>query len=359
MRETVGSPTSKTLHAEATLMATRTGAQTPDHELLQANDDTEEQSTTRIKENPLTSVKSAVTFRNGPITMAANLFVPSDLDPQGSYAAVVIVHPGGGVKDQTASLYAERLAEHGFVALAADASYQGDSSGEPRSLEDPGARVEDARAGVDYLQSLDYVDADRIGAWGICAGGGYAVNATMTDHRIKAVGMVSGANIGTSWRRGWYGTGVDSDVLPTLEAAAQYRTAEVAGAEVTFAPFFPEEIDENTLPDLVQANYYYLTPRGTHPNVTNRYPLSRSLSKIVGFDAFYLVEVLLTQPILIVAGSKAGSLWNSTELHSRARSDKKLVIVDGATHMDFYDVPKYVDIAIAEAVPFFQKHLAA
>ncbi len=306
----------------------------------------------------MNSVKNAVTFRNGPITMAANLFVPSGFDPLGSYAAVVIVHPGGGVKDQTASLYAKRFAEHGFVALAADASYQGDSSGEPRSLEDPSARVEDARAGVDYLQSLDFIDADRIGAWGICAGGGYAVNATTTDHRIKAVGMVSGANIGTSWRRGWCGTGADSDALAALEAAAQQRTAEVAGAEVAFASFFPAQIDGDTLPDLVQAHDYYLTPRGTHPNVTNQYPLTKSLSKIIGFDAFYLVEDLLTQPILMVAGSEAGSLWHSTELHSRARGDKKLVIVGGATHMDFYDVPKYVDIAVAEAVAFFEKNLA-
>ncbi|MGW2934151.1 alpha/beta hydrolase [Streptomyces sp. NPDC001156] len=144
----------------------------------------------------------AVTFLNGPITVAGDLCLPADFDPQGSYAAIVTVHPGGGVKEQTAGLYASRLADQGFVALAFDASHQGESGGEPHHLEDPPARVEDVRAAVDYLQTLGYVDTERIGVLGICAGGGYAVNATMTDHRIKAVATVSGLNIGTSYRKG-------------------------------------------------------------------------------------------------------------------------------------------------------------
>jgi fermentation-respiration switch protein FrsA (DUF1100 family) len=300
----------------------------------------------------------AVTFPNGPISMAGNLYLPPDFDPKGSYAALVTMHPGGGV--QTAGLYASKLADRGYVTLAFDASYQGDSGGDPHHLEDPPARVEDIRAGVDYLQSLDYVDAERIGVWGICAGGGYAVNATMTDHRIKAVGIVSALDIGGAWRRGWYGTGLDGDAVPTLDAAALQRTAEAQGAEVAFSPYVPAEPDENTPNDLVQAREYYLTPRAQHPSAKNRYLMTKSLSKIFAFDAFDLVEDLLTQPILMLAGSDAGSLWNTTGLHSRVRSDKKLVIVDGGTHMDFYDVPKYVDrAAVAEATPFFEEHLAA
>jgi fermentation-respiration switch protein FrsA (DUF1100 family) len=299
----------------------------------------------------------AVTFPNGAISMAGNLFLPPNFDPQGTYAALVTVHPGGGVKEQTAGLYAEKLSEQGFVTLTFDASYQGDSGGDPHHLEDPDARVEDIRAAVDYLQSLDYVDAERIGVWGICAGGGYAVTATMTDHRIKAIGTVSAVNIGASWRRGWYGTGADSDALPTLEAAAAQRTAEAHGAEVAFAPYVPAQPDADTPYDLAQATEYYLTPRAQHPNAKNKYLMSKSLSKIFAFDAFHLIEDLLTQPILMVAGSDAGSLWTTTGLHSRVRSDKKLVIVDGATHMDFYDVPKYVDLAVAEAVPFFRNNL--
>lgn len=301
---------------------------------------------------------SSVNFPNGPIRMAGNLFLPPEFDDQAVYPALVTVHPGGGVKEQTAGLYAARLAEQGFITLAFDALYQGESGGEPHHLEDPAARVEDIRAAVDYLQSLDYVDAERIGVWGICAGGGYAVTATMTDHRVKALGVVSAVNIGASWRRGWYGTGTDADAVATLAAAAQQRTAEAQGAETAFAAYVPVEPDQNTPHDLAQASEYYLTPRAQHPNAQNRYLMAKSLPKIIAYDAFHLVEDLLTQPTLIIAGSEAGSLWASTELHSRVRSEKKLVIVDGATHMDFYDVPKYVDLAVAEAVPFFQKNLS-
>ncbi|GAA5015980.1 alpha/beta hydrolase [Streptomyces krungchingensis] len=299
----------------------------------------------------------AITFPNGPIDMAGNLYLPAGFDPEGSYAAVVTVHPGGGVKEQASGLYASKLAEQGFVALAFDASFQGDSGGEPHHLEDPYARVDDVRAAVDYLQSLPYVDAERIGALGICAGGGYAVNAAMTDYRIKAVTTASGLNIGTSFRRNWYGTDSDAAAVPTLQALAQQRTAEAQGAEVAYLPYVPAEPDETTPRDLVEAHDYYLTPRAQHPNAKNKFLFTKSVSRIFTFDAFHMVEDLLTQPILIVAGSEAGSLWMSTELHGRARSPKKLVVVEGGAHMDFYDVPKYVDRAIEEATPFFREHL--
>jgi fermentation-respiration switch protein FrsA (DUF1100 family) len=124
------------------------------------------------------------------------------------------------------------------------------------------------------------------------------------------------------------------------------------------APYVPWEIDESTVPDMREAHDYYLTPRAQHPNAKNQMLLTKSFSKFLAFDAFHLVEDLLTQPILMVAGSEAGSLWNSTALHGRVRSPKKLVIVEGGTHMDFYDVPQYVDRAVAEAAPFFTENLA-
>ena len=170
---------------------------------------------------------------------------------------------------------------------------------------------------------------------------------------------MSALDIGASWRRGWYGTGVDADAVPTLDVADRQRTAEAGGAEAAFSPYVPAEPDENIPYDLLQAREYYLTPRAQHPNAKNNYLMTESLSKIFAFDAFHLVEDLLTQPILTVAGSDAGSLWNSTGLHSRVRCNNSLVIVDGGTHMDFYDVPKYVDRALAEATPSFNEHLGA
>ncbi|MFW0793495.1 alpha/beta hydrolase [Gordonia sp. CPCC 205515] len=301
----------------------------------------------------------AVTFPSGPISMAGNLFTPADFDASKKYAALVTVHPGGGVKEQTAGLYASKFADEGFVTLAFDASFQGESGGEPHHLEDPYARVEDVRAAVDYLQSLDYVDSDRIGVVGICAGGGYAINAAMTDHRVNAVATVSALNIGTAWRQGWYGLDPDSAAAPMLDQVAQQRTAEAEGGEVATAPYVPAEPDDDTPYDLAQASEYYLTPRAQHPNAQNTYLLSASIPRIMGFDAFNLVEDLFTKPVIIVAGSEAGSLWHSTELHAKLNSTKKMVVVDGGTHMDFYDVPKYVDRAVSEIKPFLDEHLAA
>lgn len=301
----------------------------------------------------------AITFRNGSVPMAGNLHLPVDFDPGRSYAAIVTVHPGGGVKEQTAGLYASKLAEQGFVALAYDASHQGESGGEPRFLEDPAARVEDVRAAVDHLQTLDYVDPERIGVLGVCAGGGYAVSAAMTDHRVKVVATVSAVNIGSAYRKGWYGSDADAAALPTLEAAAGQRTAEARGTEAAYIPYVPVEPDENTPRDLVEAHDYYLTPRAQHPNAQNKKLFAKSIAKVFAFDAFHLVDELLTQPVLMVAGSEAGSLWHTTELHAKLRGPKKLVLVEGGAHMDFYDVPKYVERAVSETVPFFTAHLPA
>lgn len=301
------------------------------------------------------------TFPNGDIMMAGALYLPDGLDTSTTHPAVVVVHPGGGVKEQAAGLYAGKLAEQGFVALAFDASFQGESGGEPHFLEDPSARVEDVRAAVDHLQSLDHVDAERVGALGICAGGAYAVTATMTDHRIKAVTTVSALNIGDGYRQGWFGADPVTAAVPTLEAAAQQRTAEAQGGELAYIPYVPEQdqIDDSTPRDMVEASEYYRTPRAQHPNAQNKKVFTRSIAKIFAFDAFHLVEDLLTQPVLSVAGSEARSLWHTTKLHGKVRSPKKLVVVEGGTHMDFYDVPQYVDRAVAEAVPFFTEHLTA
>ena len=136
----------------------------------------------------------SVTFqnRNGQgITMAADIHTPAGFDAARRYPAIVITHPGGGVKEQAAGLYAAQLAEQGFIAVAFDASYQGASSGAPRQLENPHIRAEDVSAVIDYLTTLPYVDAERIGAMGVCAGAGYSANAAINDRRIKALGMVS------------------------------------------------------------------------------------------------------------------------------------------------------------------------
>lgn len=259
------------------------------------------------------------------------------------------------MKEQTSGKYAERLAAEGYVALAYDASCQGESGGEPRFQEDPYARVEDVRAAVDYLTTLDFVDVDRIGVLGVCAGGGYAVHAALTDHRIKAVGGVSTVNIGDMFRRGWRNDQAPAAAIGLLEAGATQRTMEAQGAP-GYIPFSPTSLEGVEEPDMREAYDYYRTPRARHPNTPSRFT-SRSLVQLASYDAFHLADVLLTQPLQLVAGAEAGSLWFSQDLFVKAASaDKALHIVRGATHMSLYDTPGQMDEAMSRLAPFYKAH---
>jgi fermentation-respiration switch protein FrsA (DUF1100 family) len=198
---------------------------------------------------------TSVIFNKGSLKIAGNLYLPEKMEPNKKYPAIVVVHPGGGVKEQTAGLYAQKLSQQGFIALAFDAAHQGASEGFPRFLEDPAARVEDIRSAVDYLTTLSYVEADKIGALGICAGGGYAISAAQTEHRIKAVAGVSAVDIGLTFRTGWDGKGSLADQIKTLEAVAKQRTAEANGTDPMYVHYVPEvnELTEKTEPDLREA----------------------------------------------------------------------------------------------------------
>ena len=297
----------------------------------------------------------SVTFPNGSIKMAGNLHLPKDFSKDRRYTAIVCVHPAGGVKEQTAGLYAAKLADEGMVALAYDASYQGESSGEPRQEEDPYARVEDVRAAVDYLTTLPFVDQQRICVLRICSGGGYAINAAMTDPRIKAVGTVSAINLGAMYRAGYEGTVADmSQAFTLLEMAAKARTAEAKGERMAMLPFAPQKREEGQAPDYFEAWEYYHSPRAQHPKAPSIFPV-HSLARLLAYDAFHLADKLLTQPLRLIAGSKAGSLWFSQDAFRRAGSrDKSLHIVEGATHIAMYDTPEYVKQAMAQLVPLYQ-----
>jgi fermentation-respiration switch protein FrsA (DUF1100 family) len=295
-----------------------------------------------------------IEFDNGAIKMAGNLYFPDGFDEDGSYPAIVCVHPGGGVKEQTAGLYAEKLAEQGFVTLAFDASYQGVSGGEPRFLDDPMRRTGDVYGAVDYLTSLTYVDAERIGALGICAGSGATIKASSTERRIKAVGTVSAVDVGAATRKGWDGKASEADQIANLEAVTAQRTAEAGGAEPVYWPYVPQVGDTSGPLDLQEAAEYYLTPRGQAPSAPNKF-LTDSLSYMVAFHAFDLVDPYLTQPLLVIAGSKAESLWHSAELYAKAPGPKELVEIGGATHMDLYDYR--VEEVVNHLSPFFVNNL--
>jgi uncharacterized protein len=296
----------------------------------------------------------AVTFKNNDIVMAGNLHLPRGFSERGKYPVVITVHPGGGVKEQTAGLYAQRLAEQGFVALAFDASHQGASGGIPRYLDDPMKRVADIYSAVDYLTTLPFVDASRIGALGICAGSGATIKAASLERRIKAAATVSAVDVGAATRRGWDGKASEAAQLATLEAVARQRTAEAAGGSPVYVPYVPAVGDKTAPRDLQEASDYYLTPRGQHPNAPNKMLLT-SASNAVAFTAFDRVHTMM-QPLLIIAGSEAGSLWHSQELYAKAGGPKELFIVQGAAHMDLYDGPG-VGVAMSKLAPFFKSKL--
>lgn len=302
--------------------------------------------------------KISIRNSNGAgIVLSAVIHFPEGFDEGGKYAAVVVAHPGGGVKEQTAGLYARKLAEAGLVTIAFDASYQGESTGEPRQLENPYVRTEDVSAVVDYLTTLPYVDEDRIGAMGICAGGGYAANAAINDRRVKAVGTVSAVNIGAMFRNGWNNDIKDADAIPALQGGSQARTAEANGAAIVQIPLAPLRKEDAPNKELEEAWEYYHTPRCEYPTAPG-WATARSLNQIIAYDAFNKAEAFLTQPLLVIAGSVAGSKWMSDDLYRRAASrDKHFHVVEGANHMSLYDVPTYVDEAVSQLAPFFRAKL--
>jgi uncharacterized protein len=298
----------------------------------------------------------AVTFKKDNLNLAGNVYLPADFDESKKYPAIVVVHPGGGVKEQTAGLYAQQLAEAGYVALAFDASHQGASEGLPRFLDNPLNRVGDIYSAVDYLVTLPYVDAARIGGMGICAGSGATVKAAMSERRIKALATVSAVDVGAAGRKGWDGKG-SINQIETLEAVAKQRTAEANGAAAMYVPYVPEVGDTTAPLDLQEAAEYYRTPRGQHPNSTNKMLFSGAGYGIL-FDGFGQADKLLTQPLLLIAGSDAGSLWHSEGLIEKAASkDKELFIIKGATHMDLYDGKEYVPQVTKKLTAFFGKNL--
>ena len=298
-----------------------------------------------------------VSFKNRNWDVAGHLYFPENYDNTKKYPAIVCVHPGSSVKEQTVSLYANLLAKNGFITLTFDASFQGESGGEPRFLEDPTTRVEDIRCAVDYLTTLNFVDNDRIGAMGVCAGGGYAANASITEKRIKAIATVVGTNASRAFR--------EANPMETLKAVAQQRTAEANGAEKQINNWIPNSAGEAKQigleeMDLLEAIDYYRTPRGEHPNSCNKL-LFTSMSNLIMFDAFHLAEYFLTQPLLVIVGDKVGgfgSYRDGFDLYNKAASDnKKIYIVKGASHYDLYDRPEAIREALEQITPFFKENL--
>ena len=296
--------------------------------------------------------------------IAATVQFPPDVDEGKTWPTIISVHPFGSCKEQTSgNVYGKALAAAGYVVIAYDASFQGESGGEPRWVEDPTQRVENISRVIDYAVTLPYVDSDRIGVLGVCGGGGYAINAALTEKRIRAVVSITGVNVGRLFREGFSGY----DPVGALTAMAAQRTAEARGGERQvneLLPASPQAASASgiTERDVTEATDYYKTPRGQQPGGATRMLFSHA-QKTLAWDAFAFSEVLLTQPVMVVVGEQPGAfgaLRDGLEVYGRAAAPKQreLFSLPDVSHYALYDRPDAVRDALARVVPFLAAQLS-
>ena len=299
-----------------------------------------------------------VTYKLNGIDIAANVYTPANFDTSKKYPAIVVAHPNGGIKEQTAGLYAQRLAKAGYITIAADAAYQGASGGLPRHTDKPEYRTEDIRGMADFISQYPGVDVNRLGAFGICGGGGYTLKATQTDKRFKAVATLSMFNSGEVRRNGFQNSQINT-IQQRLQQAADARVQEAAGGKIIYggvASITDEEIAKTTT-DLYREGYEYYFRTHKHSNSTFLYTLS-SLQNLMSWNAATDMD-LLNQPLLMIAGSKADTKYMTDEAFAKATyvKSKELFVINGATHIQTYWKPEYVLQAVNKLVSFYKTTL--
>ncbi|NNN63252.1 alpha/beta hydrolase [Vibrio sp. 2-1(7)] len=306
-----------------------------------------------------------ITFRNADMSwdMSALILFPEGFNESKRYPTMISVHPFGSCKEQTSSaVYGKALAELGYVVIAFDASFQGESGGLPRYVEDPSQRVEDISRVIDYAVTLPYVDENRIGGLGICGGGGYMINSALTEKRLKAVVGITPVNLGRLFREGFS----MYDPIANLEAMAAQRTAEARGSELKIDELLPPNIEfakENGLTerDVFEATEYYKTSRGQTEGGATRMLFSHA-QKTLSWDAFAFAETLLTQPVMAVVGQKVGAFGayrDGQEIYGRSvqSKDRQQVNLENWSHYELYDHPEAVGIAMDKVSAFLETHL--
>lgn len=292
--------------------------------------------------------------------IVANIYTPANFDSNKKYPAIVVAHPNGGVKEQVAGLYAQRLAKLGYITIVFDAAYQGGSEGLPRNVDIPANRVEDIRAAADFLSTFDGVDIDRLGVLGICGGGGYTIKAAQSDKRFKAVATLSMFDSGLVRRNGFLDSQIDT-IQDRLKEASDSRQKEVLTGEVNYTSSAPSKLSEEELSkistDLYREGMIYYGDTHAHPNSTFAYTTS-SLLDLMSFDATNNVE-LINQPLLMIVGDNADTKYMSERVFERASGtkNKELYQLKNATHIQTYFREDLVDEAVKKLEEFYKNNL--
>ena len=302
-----------------------------------------------------------VTFRNQyKMSVAGHLFMPANLDKSQKHAAIIVGHPMGAVKEQSADVYASNMAEHGFVTLAIDLSFWGESDGKPRNAVSPDIYAEDFSAAVDFLGARSFIDRNRIGVIGICGSGSFVISAAKIDPRMKAIATVSMYDMGSANRNALNHSQSIEQRKNIIAEAAEQRYIEFTGGKTKYTSGTVHKLDENTHP--IQREFYnfYRTPRGEYtPKGSSRelttHPTLTSNVKFMNFYPFNDIETISPRPLLFITGDHAHSKEFSEDAYKRAAEPKELYIVPNAGHVDLYD--KTDLIPFDKLTMFFSKNL--
>jgi uncharacterized protein len=284
--------------------------------------------------------RQKVTFKNRyGISISADLYLPKTRGSE-PLAALAIGGPFGAVKEQSSGLYAQTMAERGFITLAFDPSYTGESGGEPRNVASPDINTEDFSAAVDYLGLQPSVDRNRIGIIGICGFGGMALNATAIDKRVKAVATTSMYDMSRVMAKGYNDKLTVEQRTTMLEQMSQQRWKDAEKGTTTPGPrILPEKLEGNEPQFVVDYFDYYRTPRGFHPNSPNSngaWTATNPLS-FMNMPLLTYIKEIAPRPILLIAGENAHSRYFSEDAFKAAAEPKELLIIPNANHVDLYD----------------------
>ena len=288
------------------------------------------------------------------IALAADMYLPKDMDRSRKHAAVIVGTPYGGVKEQGAGIYAQTMAEQGFVAIAFDESFNGESGGEPRRVSSPDIFVEDFSATVDFIGSRTFVDKNKIGVIGMCGSGGFAICAAQVDRRIKAVVTVSMYDMSRVKRYGFKDSMTEEERSKYLDELGEQRWKDFTSGELHMSYGTPNIIDANSDPISCEFYEYYRMPRGQHPNSTTGMSTTSDLP-FMNFPLFTYIKDISPRPVLFVIGEHAHSRYFSDDTYKMAAEPKELYVVPGAGHVDLYDRTDM--IPFDKLTAFFREHL--